>query len=79
MDAIHTVIDLMKELNPYEKIDETSELIESGILNSLAILQLTVLLEDAFEISIDDEAITGENFATASAIAGLVMKLKTSE
>ena len=66
----------MKELRPYEEITETTELIESGILDSLVILHLAAQLEIAFDVEIADEALTAVNFANADAIAQLVRKSK---
>ena len=67
----------MKEMRPYEEITETTELIESGILDSLVILHLAAQLEIAFDVEIADEALTAVNFANADAIAQLVRKSKT--
>ena len=66
----------MKEMRPYEEITETTELIESGILDSLVILHLAAQLEIAFDVEIADEALTAVNFANADAIAQLVRKSK---
>lgn len=67
----------MKEMRPYEEITETTELIESGILDSLVILHLAAQLEIAFDVEIADEALTAVNFANADAIVQLVRKSKT--
>ncbi|ANR71330.1 hypothetical protein AXF19_10315 [Selenomonas sp. oral taxon 126] len=66
----------MKKMRPYEEITETTELIESGILDSLVILHLAAQLEIAFDVEIADEALTAVNFANADAIAQLVRKSK---
>ena len=70
---VKKIIGIMKELRPYEEITETTELIESGILDSLVILHLAAQLEIAFDVEIADEAL---NFANADAIAQLVRKSK---
>jgi acyl carrier protein len=46
---------------------ETS-LIESGILDSLSLLQLVVFLEERFGISVGDADLLPENFANLNAI-----------
>lgn len=43
-------------------------LIESGILDSLALLSLLVFLENQFNISVDDFEVIPENFNTIDAI-----------
>lgn len=73
---VKKIIGIMKELRPYEEITETTELIESGILDSLVILHLAAQLEIAFDVEIADEALTAVNFANADAIAQLVRKSK---
>lgn len=72
------IIELLSEIRPYEKITETSELIENGILDSLAIISLIAQLEDAFEIEIADEAVTASNFANVDSIVQLVIRSKTA-
>lgn len=73
---VKKIIGIMKEMRPYEEITETTELIESGILDSLVILHLAAQLEIAFDVEIADEALTAVNFANADAIAQLVRKSK---
>ena len=73
---VKKIIGIMKELRPYEEITETTELIESGILDSLVSLHLAAQLEIAFDVEIADEALTAVNFANADAIAQLVRKSK---
>ena len=74
---VKKIIGIMKEMRPYEEITETTELIESGILDSLVILHLAAQREIAFDVEIADEALTAVNFANADAIARLVRKSKT--
>ena len=73
---VKKIIGIMKELRPYEEITETTELIKSGILDSLTILHLAAQLETAFDVEIADEALTAVNFANADAIAQVVRKSK---
>ncbi|MBP2662125.1 MAG: hypothetical protein H6Q71_73 [Firmicutes bacterium] len=73
---IKEIIALLNEIRPYEKITGTSELIASGILDSLAIISLITQLEDAFDIEIADDAVTASNFANVDSIMQLVMKSK---
>ncbi|ERJ90443.1 hypothetical protein HMPREF1992_01707 [Selenomonas sp. oral taxon 892 str. F0426] len=73
---VKKIIGIMNEMRPYEEITETTELIESGILDSLTILHLSAQLENVFDVEIADEALTAVNFANADAIAQLVRKSK---
>jgi acyl carrier protein len=47
-------------------------LLESGIIDSLGVLDVVQFLEEAFSIKIDDEDLTPENFATLQTIVSFV-------
>jgi acyl carrier protein len=47
-------------------------LLESGILDSLALLSLLVFLEEQFGISVDDFEVIPENFETVDAICAYI-------
>ena len=47
-------------------------LVESGVLDSLALLSLLVFLENEFNISVDDYEVVPENFNTIDAICAYV-------
>ena len=72
------IISLLQELKPYEHIDENTELIESKIIDSLAIVHLTSLLEDTFSVTIQDDSMTKANFNNVQSIVALVEKSKKS-
>ena len=48
------------------------ELLEEGYLDSPAIVELVLALEQTFGITLDEEFITPENFASPQSIADLV-------
>jgi acyl carrier protein len=52
-----------------------TELIDEGILDSIAILELVSFLEDKFNIILPVEEFVPENFRTAAAIAALAARL----
>jgi len=51
---------------------DTDALLESGVLDSLGVLELVAYLEKEFEISIADEQLVLENFQTIERIAAFV-------
>lgn len=55
--------------------DETS-LLESGILDSLSLLQLVVFLEGRFGITVGDADLLPENFATVKTICAYIRTLE---
>ncbi|GMX66217.1 hypothetical protein Elgi_54890 [Paenibacillus elgii] len=74
-----TIIGIIKEIKPYEQISENTELIESGILDSLSILSLVAQLEEVFEVEISEDAITAKNFVTIPNIVQLIGESKKTE
>lgn len=53
-------------------IDDEGQLLESGIVDSMGILQLVGFLESEFAIKVDDEEIVPKNFETTRSIAAFV-------
>lgn len=54
------------------KIDDKMALLQSGILDSLGILELVSFLEREFEITIEDEDLLPRNFETMSSLVAFV-------
>ena len=47
-------------------------LLESGALDSLGVVQLTMLLADEYDIEIDDDDFVPENFESVASLANFV-------
>jgi len=56
------------------KLNDDTELIESGIVDSLGIMKLLQYLEDSFSVRIADDELRPENFATPGTIVSLIEK-----
>jgi acyl carrier protein len=57
-----------------DRIDASTALLgEMPELDSLAVVELAVALENAFDIQISDDAFTGEVFATVGSLAAFVV------
>lgn len=54
------------------KLDDSSQLLEEGVLDSLGVLELVNFLQDEHGIPIEDEELVPENFASIDAIAAFV-------
>lgn len=66
---------IMKVLESFneEIVEDTSRnLFEAEILDSFGIVELVIELEDAFNLVIDVDLVTPENFGTADSIVKLV-------
>lgn len=70
------ILQILQELNPYEEITEDTELIESGILDSMSILVLVTELEEEYKIIIDEKLVVPERFVSVKAIAALLEQLR---
>lgn len=64
-DYISRELDGRPELLP---LQDDTPLLESGILDSLALLRLLVFLENEFNVQVDDFELIPENFNTIDAI-----------
>ncbi len=54
-------------------IDASADLFDAG-LDSMAIMQLLIFLEDRYKVEIPPEAVTRENFSTVNSLAALLNK-----
>jgi acyl carrier protein len=69
---------IMKEFveDPDQKIDETTLLISSGLIDSLSIVSLVAFIDKKFGVKIPDEKGTVDNFETITKIIETVNEFK---
>lgn len=76
MDPSGIAAELADYLNRDPRIDESigpdTELVESGRIDSLAILDLVVFVEERFGVSLTADELTPKNLASVSSLASLV-------
>ncbi|MBP3285042.1 MAG: acyl carrier protein [Clostridia bacterium] len=70
------IVEVIRELNPYDDFDENTNLIEEGIIDSLRLVILINELEDVFDTKIPEAEIKPENFETVTAIWKLIERTK---
>jgi acyl carrier protein len=63
-------------LNDKISLKETDSLTETGVIDSIILLQLVDFLESKYNIEIPVEMLTPENFDTLAGISKSIMKLK---
>lgn len=61
---METILNILKEINPNAQIDETTELMESGVLDSMSMVMFVSALCDTFHMDISLWDVTPENFST---------------
>lgn len=71
---IEEIQNIIRDINPYIDINENTELIDTGILDSLSILFVITQLEDKFGICIDEKLVLPENFKTVILINEMISK-----
>ena len=69
------VVDILKELNLEEGIENREDLVDGGVLTSLDIVSIIAELSDAFDITIPAREIVPENFNSAAAMWEMVQRL----
>ena len=72
---LDTILDILREVNPFEEIEADTELIESGILDSLSIVYVMNELQAQFGIEIPEEYLQAESFCSAEQIKEILEKI----
>lgn len=57
-----------------KKIDDNTELISNGYIDSFLMMSVVIFLEREFKIQIKDEDVTLDNFNTINTMSNLVMR-----
>lgn len=55
-----------------KNISDSDELLNSGIVDSLGILEIVAFIEKTFGITVADEELTSENFETLASLTNFV-------
>jgi len=76
---LEQIIDILKGVRADVDYETETSLIDSGILDSFDVVNLVGELKEAFEIDINIEDLTPENFNSAKAIQALVEKLQDAD
>ena len=76
MQEIHEV--LREEISnlSFRKVNDDEALVSSNLLDSIAIIDLTVVIEEKFKIRISNKDINEENFDTINKIAAFIQTKK---
>ncbi|HZD55082.1 MAG TPA: acyl carrier protein [Anaerolineales bacterium] len=66
------ILDSLKVGDHRKDIDHDESLIAKGVIDSLFILQLVSFLEEEFDVTIDDNEVTPDNFETINVMESLI-------
>jgi acyl carrier protein len=79
VDSIHRFLtDELRNRGSAETLTAETPLLESGILDSLTLMELLSHIEESFGIEIEPHEIVPENLATIRDIAAVVTRLRKS-
>ncbi len=76
MSEKEIILAILSEIKPTKNLEQVEDIVEGGYLDSFELMSLIGSLSEKFEIEIDVDDISPENFNSVSAIAALVKKLK---
>jgi acyl carrier protein len=57
---------------PNRKISPTEPLISSGLVDSMSLVDVALLVEDLYDVHIDDTELNAETFDTLEQLAGII-------
>lgn len=63
---------IVREFNPVDPIENDTQLVELGIVDSLAVFTLIGFIHDEFGVEVDPDSVSYENFETVNAIEALI-------
>ena len=69
------LIEILSELHPEVDFENTQDLIDDGILDSLDIVSLVSAIDTEFGVTVPAEEIIPENFNSADALFALITRL----
>lgn len=76
MDVKETVLRFLREKTGSGELTEETELLKSGLVNSLFALEVVVFVEQTFGVKLKRGDITPANFDSAAHIAALVARIR---
>lgn len=73
---METLLEILEDLVPGVEFEGRTDLIESGDLDSMTILNLISDISDEFDVTIPVSEVVPENFESPEAILELIQKLQ---
>ncbi len=70
------LLEILSEVKPGVDFETEKELVDSGILDSMTIIQLVARLTDEYDIEITPMELVPENFNSAEAIYAMIQRLE---
>lgn len=75
IDVSEQVTTIVSKALTIERVDIDKDLFESGLLDSLSLIQLMLELEEGFEITITPEELDVEDYRTIRTMSKMIVRL----
>ena len=69
-------LEILEEINPDIDFENCTTLIDDGLLDSFAILEIVAEINDAFDVEVSAPEVIPENFNSAQALWAMIQRLK---
>ena len=73
-DLVRFLREIQKAGLPVESLSDSDELVTSGLIDSLALLQIVTYLEEAYDIDFSDRGVDPEQLGSIGNILDLIEK-----
>ena len=76
-EILHSVVEFIYAKFPLAKqkaIAPMESLLDSGVVDSMGILEIVTFVEDEFSVELTDEEVLADNFENIQSIANLIAK-----
>lgn len=77
MSVKETIMQILKEVKPTMNLENVTDIIDGGYLDSLGIMTLISELSERYDFDIDIDWITPENFNSVDAMVALIERIKS--
>ena len=79
MTTREQVLKILKEVKPTKNLENISDIIEGGYIDSFELMALITSIMDGFGVEISFEDITPDNFNSVEAIVAMIERLAHQE
>ena len=69
---LRTFLEKKRFVRKSQITDDNQSLLESGLIDSLAVMEITTYMEDAYGVQVDDDDLIPDNFDSIAAMAAYV-------
>lgn len=73
------LLEILEEINPDIDFENCTTLIDDGLLDSFAILEIVAEINDAFDVEVSAPEIIPENFNSAESLWAMIVRLQEDD